>query len=215
VPQENGAVALIFEPHPVDYIRIYIVAATLDEIGFPEQAKKLRELADFAVGDELPSEITFKEADEQTDLVIKFATADLMAVVAVMVKAIVRTPLGAQLGKSCGDLVMWNAKRQAKVDVLTDLLAAGKSDLPTDQGSIFATYVGAAASQAYLKLVREGMEAVAAARLVNGAALKMVAGLRSLAANQCPVATQPTGQTVPSGKPARRTTRRRAKPVSE
>ncbi|MBS1991969.1 MAG: hypothetical protein JSS86_13190 [Cyanobacteria bacterium SZAS LIN-2] len=190
VPQKDGSTGLIFEEHPVDYIRINIVAAALEEIGFAEPGKKLRQLADFAVGDELPKEIVYKDAEGKSDLVIKFSTADLIAVAPVVAKAIIRTKMESQLGKSCGDLVMWNDKRQAKVDVLTDLLAAGVSDLPTDKGSIFATYVGAAASQAYLKLVHEGkMEAKAAAKQVNGAALKMIASLSSLAANQCPVVT--------------------------
>ncbi len=189
-PQENGAVALVFEEHPVDYVRIYIVAAALEEIGFKDAAKKLRELADFAVGDELPREIVYKDAEEQTDLVIKFATSDLLAVAPVVAKAIIRTKLQAQLGKSCGDLVMFNAKRQAKVDALTELLAKGISDASSVSGSIFATYVGAAAAQAYLKLVREGMPAVAAAKLVNVAALKMIIGLPSLPNNQCPVPAQ-------------------------
>jgi cell division septation protein DedD len=203
VPQPDGNVALVFEEHPIDYIRIYLVAAALEEIGFAKQAKELRELADFAVGDELPKEVTYKEADDQTDMVIKFATADLLAVASVMVKAIIRTPLAAQLGKSCGDLVMWNAKRQAKVDVLTDILSKGSSDLPTNQGSIFATYIGAAASQAYLKLVGQGVGAVVAAKLVNNAALKMIAGLGSLAANQCPVPSQPTTQPVATTAPTK------------
>jgi hypothetical protein len=186
-PQPTGETALVFEEHPIDYIRIYIVAAAMEEIGFPDAAKKLRELADFAVGDELPKYVTYKDAEGESDLVIKFATADLLAVAPVVAKAIIRTPLKSQLGKSCGDLVMWNAKRQAKVDTLTDILAKGSSDLPTNIGSIFATYVGAAAAQAYLKLVREGTDAVKAATLVNGAALKMIAGLRDLPSNQCPV----------------------------
>jgi hypothetical protein len=194
IPQDDGNTGLVFEEHPVDYVRIYIVAAALEEIGFGEAAKKLRELADFAVGDELPKEIVYKDGEGQTDLEIRFATADLLAVASVVVKAIIRTPMAAQLGKSCGDLIMWNAKRQAKVDALTEILAKGSSELPTDLGSIFATYVGAAASQAYLKLVREGMGAVVAARLVNGAALKMIAGLRALAANQCPIPSQPAGK---------------------
>jgi hypothetical protein len=195
VQQDNGDIAIVFEVHPVDYVRIYFVAAALEAIGFAKEAKKLRELADFAVGDELPKEITYKDGDEQTDLVIKFATADLLAVASVVVTAIIETPLASQLGKSCGDLVMWTRKRQAKVDVLTDILAAGKSDLPTNIGSIFATYVGAAASQAYIKLVREGkMDAASALRLVNRAALKMVAGLRALEAIQCPVPAQPAGK---------------------
>lgn len=189
VEQKDGSVALVFEEHPVDYIRVYIVAATLDELGFPKPAARLRELADFAVGDNLPTEIVYRDAEGKEDLVIKFNPDDLKAVAPVVVKAIIRTPLRSQLGKSCGDLVLWTDKRQAKVNVLKDILVAGKSDLPTDQGSIMATYVGAAASEAYLDLVANGKDAVSAARQVHANALKMIAGLRGLEANQCPVVT--------------------------
>jgi hypothetical protein len=121
------------------------------------------------------------------DLVIKFKTADLVAVAPVVAKTIIRTPMKSLAGKSNGDLVMWNDKRQAKVEALAKILVGGASTLPTDQGSIFATYVGAAAINAYLQLVESKMDPAAAAHLVNNAALKMVAGLRALAANQCAV----------------------------
>jgi len=195
IPQADGSTGLVFEEHPVDYVRAYIVAAALAEIGFADEAKKLRELADFAVGDELPKEIVYKDAeskkaDGSDSLVIKFSTADLLAVAGSVAKAIIRTPMKSQLGKSCGDLVMWNSKRQGKASMLAGLLAQGVSTLPTDQGSIFATYVGAAAALAYLQLVHEGkMDAVSAAKLVNDAALKMIVQVPSLAANQCPVTT--------------------------
>jgi len=192
VPQPDGTTGLIFEEHPVDYIRIYFVAAALAEIGFHKKAAELRQLADFAVGDELPKEIIYTDAEGKSDLVIRFDTADLLAVAAIMAKAIIRTPLKAQLGKSCGDLVMWNDKRQTKVDILTDLLAQGISILPTNIGSIFATYVGAAACQAYIKLVSQGkMAPAAAAKQVNDAALKMIGGLRSLSNSQCAEANPP------------------------
>jgi hypothetical protein len=193
LPQENGAVALVFEEHPVDYIRVFIVAAALDELGFKEAATKLRELADFAVGDEKPEEIIYKDANEKDDLVIKFATEDLKALAPIVVKAIIRTPLKSQKGKSCGDLVLWNDKRQTKVNALRDILVKGKADLPLDHGSIMATYVGAAASEAYLQLVRDGkIPATKAAIQVHENALKMIAGLREHAVNLCNVKVVPS-----------------------
>jgi len=183
--QKDGSVALVFEEHPVDFVRVKLVAATLDEIGSNKAADRLRQLADFMVGDTLPAEVVYKDADGEVDLVIKFNTADLLAVAPVVAKAIIRTPMKALLGKSNGDLVMWNAKRQAKVEALAAILVKGSSDLPTDIGSIFAPYVGAAATNAYLQLVEGGkMAPEAAAKSVNDNAMKMVAGLRALAANQ-------------------------------
>lgn len=195
-PQKDGSVALAFEEHPVDFVRVKIVAATEEELGFSKSAARLRELADFMVGDKLPEDVIYKDAEGKVDLVIKFKTADLVAVAPVVVKAIIRTPMQSLAGKSNGDLVMWNDKRQAKVEALARILATGASTLPTDQGSIFATYVGAAATNAYLQLVEGKMDPAAAAHLVNNSALKMVAGLRALAANQCTVATAVTAPVV-------------------
>ncbi|MBN8662066.1 MAG: hypothetical protein J0M35_16990 [Candidatus Obscuribacter phosphatis] len=173
----NGSVALVFEEHPVDYVRVHIVAAALDEIGFPDSARKLRELADFAVGDELPTKITFRQmgAKPGAGMVIELPVDDVIAVAPVVAKAIIRTPLKAHGGKSCGDLVMWTKKRQDKVEALTEILVKDSSELPTDKGDIHAPYIGAAATLAYLKLVREmKMEPADAALMVSKNALAML-----------------------------------------
>ena len=187
VPQKDGSVGLVFEEHPVDFVRVKLVAATLEEIGFAKAGTRLRELADFMVGDVIPTEVIYKDAEGKEDLVIKFNTADLVAVGPVVAKALIRTPMKSLSGKSNGDLVMWNSHRQAKVEAIAAILEKGSSELPNDQGSIFATYVGSAATNAYLRLVASKVDPVTAARTVNVNALKMVAGLRSLTCNQCPV----------------------------
>lgn len=187
VPQKDGSVGLVFEEHPVDFVRVKLVAATLEEIGFAKAGTRLRELADFMVGDVIPTEVIYKDAEGKEDLVIKFNTADLVAVGPVVAKALIRTPMKSLSGKSNGDLVMWNSHRQAKVEAIAAILEKGSSELPNDQGSIFATYVGSAATNAFLRLVASKVDPVTAARTVNVNALKMVAGLRSLTCNQCPV----------------------------
>jgi hypothetical protein len=187
VPQKDGSVGLVFEEHPVDFVRVKLVAAALEEIGFAQAGTRLRELADFMVGDTIPTEVIYKDAEGKEDLVIKFNTADLVAVGPVVAKALIRTPMKSLAGKSNGDLVMWSIHRQTKVVAIADNMVKGSSDLPTNHGSIFATYVGSAATNAYLRLVASGMDPVKAARQVNGLALKMVAALRSHVTNQCPV----------------------------
>lgn len=179
--QKNGSVALRFEEHPIDYARVHLNAAALEEIGFTADAKKLRELADFAVGDELPTTFTWRQAGAKggAGMVIEIPVADVLTAIPIVAKAIIRTPLKAQSGKSCGDLVMWTQKRQDKVNILVEILVAGKADVPTDKGDMHAPYVGAAATLAYLKLVREKkMEPKDAVVMVNKNALAMLQTLR-------------------------------------
>ena len=139
-----------------------------------------------------------KDAEGKEDLVIKFNTADLVAVGPVVAKALIRTPMKSLAGKSNGDLVMWNAHRQTKVEALADILEKGSSDLPDNHGSIFATYVGSAATNAFLRLVAKKVDPATAARTVNVKALKMVAGLRSHVTNQCPVPVVPATVVAPA-----------------
>ncbi len=158
VKQKNGSVALVYEPHPVDYIRVYLVAAEFEEIGFPEAAARLRKLADFAVGDTIPDLITFESEDEdgKVQLTIEVPTKDFLALAPVVVKSLIRTKHQALGGKSNADLVMWTQKRQDKVNLLKDILIAGKADVPEDKGDMHVTYVASAAVLATFELVRTG-----------------------------------------------------------
>lgn len=157
VKQRGGGAALQFEPHPVDYIRVHLVAAIYDEIGFPEAAGRLRKLADFAVGDEIPEVITFEHSDEEgkVDGKIEVPTKDLIALAPTVMKSIIRTKHEALGGNSNADLVMWTLKRQEKSNLLKDTLKAGKADVPEDKGDIHVTDVAAAAISAIYDLVRE------------------------------------------------------------
>lgn len=178
VPQKNGSVALQFEAHPIDYIRVYLVAAALDEIGYADAAKRMRELADFAVGETIPDVVTFRDGNKKSKVVISVSVADLKALCPTVAKTLIRTQLKSLGGKSAGELLMWTQKRQDKVDAIAKLLEAGKSDLPADIGDIYATYIGAAAVQAFMNLVRGGMDGATAAKQVSDCGFNMMEALR-------------------------------------
>jgi hypothetical protein len=182
VKQRNGSVALQFEPHPVDFVRVHIVAAIFDEIGFPEVAARLRKLAEFAVGETLPEMATFESGDEKSKLTIEVPTKDLIGLAPTVVKSLIRSKYQALGGKSNGDLVMWTQKRQEKVNLLKDALKAGKADVPEDKGDIFVTYVAAAAILAAYELVAEGKaKDVGAFKALNGNAMTMLETLKARA----------------------------------
>lgn len=189
IPQEDGSQALVFQPHPPDYIRAYIVASGLEEIGFKAEADECRQLADFAVGQPLPTHITWVDGSDEdhegeeaaggaakSDMVIAFSVEDIKAVAPVVAKAIIRTKLASLGGRSTLEMVNWNAARESKVQKLADILVAGKADLPADLGSIYATYVGAAATLAYWRLLHNSTDQDPAdvAHAVNTNAMAMV-----------------------------------------
>jgi hypothetical protein len=158
IPQADGSAALEFESHPPDWIRTHIVAAALDEIGFTAEADKLRELADAAVG-QMPEFIKWTDADGKSSTVVSLSAKDIKAIAPTVAKTLIRAPLPSLNNKSTGDVVMWTPARQAKVDLLTATLLAGKSTIPSDQGDILPTYVGAAGAKAYWEAVhnQDGM----------------------------------------------------------
>ncbi|MFX7060063.1 hypothetical protein ABTI24_18700, partial [Acinetobacter baumannii] len=80
--------------------------------------------------------------------VVKIPVEDLKQVAPVVARALIRTPLVALGGKTIFDYINWDAKRQAKVDLLARNLMAGNGDVPTGKGDFFGTYVGPAATLA-------------------------------------------------------------------
>lgn len=176
--QEDGNVAMRFEPHPPDYIRAFIVASALDEIGFPAEAKECRTLADFAVGKPLPDAITWTDAEEKVKMTISFPVEDIKAVAPVVAKALIRTKLKTLGNKSTGEMINWNERREGKVQKLVKQIVSGKSDIPEDVGTVYATYIGSAATLAYWQLVNEGGDPVESAKKVNSLAMSMLASLR-------------------------------------
>jgi hypothetical protein len=172
--KEHGQTSLDFLPHPPDYIRAYIVAAALDEIGFKAEAEECRHLADQAVGSPLPQYITWGDVEGKSKAVIKIAFADLKQVAPVIARAIIRTKMKSLGGMCMFDIVNWNRHRQDKVDLLTKMLMNGQSELPTDKGDIFATYIASAATMAFWGLCKSGVRPLVAAASVEENALKMI-----------------------------------------
>ena len=176
-PQDDGSSKLEFEPHPPDYIRAYLVAAMVEEIGYKTEADQLRALADKAVGT-LPTALTWEDADGQSKTVISIATADIKAIAPVVAKALIRTKLNCLKGKSLSDVVCWNAKRQVKAELLKKVLLAGGSDIPKDAGSMYPTLVGSAAALAYWEAVHSQDANTVLPKLEDNV-LKMLAALRA------------------------------------
>ena len=157
-PQDNGDMGLEFEPHPPDWIRAHIVASGLDLIKQKKAADEMRELADDSVG-AVPREITWTDADEKSSVVVGIPSVDIKAVAPTIARTLISEKLPALNGLSNGDYSNWNDRRQAKVELLVANLLKDSGDVPTDKGSMFASYAGAAAAQAYWDGVHQGRNA--------------------------------------------------------
>jgi hypothetical protein len=179
---ENGQVALSFLPHPPDYIRAFIIAAALDEIGFKAEAEQCRKIADQAVGRRnIPEFITWDDVNGTKDKrgpQVRIAVEDLKRVAPIVVKALIRTPLKSLGGVSTTEIINWTPKSQAKCDMLTDMLMAGQWPLPTDKGDIHVTHVIAASTMAYWGLCKSGMHPRDAVELVVPGGLNMILQVR-------------------------------------
>lgn len=146
--QPDGSMALEFESHPPDYIRAYLVAAMVEEIGYKADADLLRKLADQMVG-KLPDALTWEHAEGKSSQVISIKVADIKAIAPVVAKALIRSKLKSLGDKSLSELVLWSQKQQTKALALKANLLSGKSEIPTGQGSMYPTLVGSAAALAY------------------------------------------------------------------
>ena len=188
----NGQRTIEFWPHPPDYIRAHIVAAALDEIGFPKEARQCRLLADQAVGN-IPTEIVWKDENPKKKGTIRIPVDDLKALAPVVARALIDTPLESLGGLTTRQVINWTEHRQKKVDKLTKILMSGRSDVPTDFGDMFATYVAAAATLAYWGLVKSGVTPRRAAASVDRNALEMIETIRERYKKTNP----PSGAAVP------------------
>jgi hypothetical protein len=179
---DNGQMALSFLPHPPDYIRAFIIAAALDEIGFPAEAEQCRKIANQAVGKRnIPEFITWDDVNASKGKggpQVRIAVEDLKRVAPIVVKALIRTPLKSLGGVATTEIINWTHKSQAKCDMLTDMLMAGQWPLPTDKGDIHVTHVIAAATMAYWGLCKSGMHPRDAAELVVPGSLNMILQVR-------------------------------------
>lgn len=175
---------LWFEPHPIDYFRVYLLAAALELLGYKEEAQEIRDLADSAVGSKKPEFIVWEDASGKRDP-IKIRMSDLEQAAPVVAEAILMTPLAALKGKSNHDIVAWTRKRQDKVDALVETLVkhikgvlAGektKLELPAGIGDVYATYVAAAAAITFYQLISDGeVDPTDVPQLVNISSLQML-----------------------------------------
>jgi hypothetical protein len=180
---ENGQVALDFLPHPPDYIRAFIIAAALDEIGFPAEAEQCRKIADQAVGRRnIPEFITWDDVNGgkgKGGPQVRIAVEDLKRVAPIVVKALIRTPLKTLGAVSTTEIINWTQKSQAKCDMLAEMLMAGTWPLPADKGDIHVTHVIAACTMAYWGLCKSGMHPRDAAELVVPGGLNMILQVRN------------------------------------
>lgn len=101
---------LWFEPHPVDYSRMRLLASTLELIGFGKEAQEVREKLDAAISFKTPDFITWEDVDEKREA-IEIASSDLDQIAPVVAKAILMTPFAALKGKSHHDRIPFTAKR--------------------------------------------------------------------------------------------------------
>ena len=169
---EDGNLELEFEAHPPDWMRTEISACQYDDIAMPKDAAMLRHMAELCVGGTVPEFLSWTDGAEKSDVVIKLATADIRAC-APYARSIVRTPLPPLLGKPMTDYVMWTPKRQAKMRMLADLQLAGKSDYPTDKGSIYPHLFGAASATAFSDAITQGRDPEEARLMINAATYGM------------------------------------------
>lgn len=177
--KHNGQVSLDFLPHPPDYIRAFIVAAALDEIGFPLEAEECRRLAVQGVGSPVPEYITWFDAEGKSKAVIKIAVSDIKQVAPVVARALIRTPLKSLGGLSTFEIINWTRYRQDKVEMLVYNLMHDSAEVPEGKGDFYATYVAAAATLAYWGLVKSGVRPLTAARSVTANAFKMLDTVRA------------------------------------
>lgn len=150
---ETGDRELEFESHPPDYIRAYLVAAMIEEIGYKAEADLLRRLADQMVGNVIPESLTWEDASGRSRTVISIKTADIKSVAPVVAKALLRAKLTSLGGKCLSDLVLWQKKQQDKAVALKERLLAGQCDIPADKGSMYPSLVGSAAAMAYWEAI--------------------------------------------------------------
>lgn len=200
IDMDNGQPELVFAPHMPDYPRAYVVAASLDVLGFKDEAQECRILSDQAAGDKKPQFVIWTNGD-RSDKKFKFAIKvrfdDLIQVAPAVADAIINTKLECLGDRSMGELVYFDQHKQGKVARLADLLVAGQSELPADIGDVFATYIAAAAITAYWSLCKAGMRPRKALAQVETCARKMLDEVikRDVAAAQAkpaPVPAQPS-----------------------
>ncbi len=201
---------LVFAPHMPDYPRAYFAAAVLDiskrksetDTTTSPEGDECRRLADQASGDPIPKMVTWTNADGKSKFKFKIEVpfSDLVQLAPVVASAIMHSKLDCLGGMSTAEFVNWNDMRQGKVERLAKLLMDGTSEIPSDMGDVFATYVAAAAITAYWGLCKVGMQPRRAIARVEKAARKMLDIVRERVNEPRPVEPTPAAPSVPPTK---------------
>jgi hypothetical protein len=150
------------EAHLPPFIRAKIVRFALELLGFKKEAKKYSKLTDQATElSESPEFATWFDAEGNFPN-IDVPCVDLEAAGRIVVKAIMSTRLKSLNGRSMRQLMNWTRARQDKVDILVKIMIGELTmdDLP--EGSIYETYVAAAAVLAYRRLVEKSVTGIRA-----------------------------------------------------
>lgn len=196
---------LVFAPHMPDYPRAFFAAAALDLAlanGAPSpEGDECRRLAVQAAGDPAPKYVTWVNGDPKSKFKfqIRVLFTDLIQLAPVVADAIMNSKLDCLGGMSTCEYVNWTPYRQLKVDRLTKILMDGGSEVPTDMGDVYATYVAAAGITAYWGLCKAGMRPRKAIARVEKGARAMLDTLRQKAAAAAkePVTEPAPGSTTP------------------
>lgn len=144
---------LVFEPHPVDYVRVLQDAYAVRVLGFDTEADELEALAHFGAGNPTPTDVTWTLEDEKNKIEIKIPVSDVLEASKVVVDVLLNKKLKSLGDKSMSDLVRWTKKSQDKAEAVCANLIAGSSDIPANVGTIRATHVISGTTMAYRKLL--------------------------------------------------------------
>lgn len=168
---------LVFEPHPVDYVRVLQDAYAVRVLGFDKEADELEALAHFGAGNPTPTDVTWTLEDEKNKIEIKIPVSDVLEASKVVVDILLNKKLKSLGDKSMSDLVRWTKKSQDKAEAVCANLVAGSSDIPANIGTIRSTHVVAGTTMAYRKLLVQ-----------NGAVIKDEAEMTKVATDLSNVA---------------------------
>ena len=168
---------LSFEPHPVDWLRIRGLAQLVGKLGFAEDAERFAKLADFGAGNKAPEYIDYVHAGGNKDMTLRFSSEDLLKLFPIVCDVLMNEKLECLHGRTMWEMFNWTEERQAKVNSIAKQLEAGKWAMPSGIGSVYATYIGAAAPIAYWNLVKAKVDPVEAAKAVNRNASRMLGTL--------------------------------------
>jgi hypothetical protein len=172
----NEAGELVIEPHMIDYVRGVMIAQALRNRGFEAEAADSEAMSKQGAGVPTPKVMTWVNMDPKSKFKFKIQipVEDLVAVAESVVDSIINDKLPCLGGLSAAELCDFTKHHQEKVDMLVKILMAGKSDVPTDQGDIYPTFVAAAAVTALWGLIAEGTHPVLAVAKVEALARKML-----------------------------------------